>query len=177
MKDLIDSIASWRSFIFVIFGFGFAPGFILRILVKIYPKEDPRRRELIAELYGVKHVERPLFVAQQVETVMLEGLPLRVKSAGSSYFKELRGLSKSNKMIRTGGTFMAIWGTVAGIAVIAITVQGGVFDPVFSKLGTYIFGVGYMGSTLLTNKLSKALVKRRIWRERQATLHAGESSG
>lgn len=79
MTELIESITSWRSLLFALAVFGFAPGFVLRLLVRIYPKEDPRRTELISELYGLGHVKRLLFVAEQLETVLFEGAPHRLK--------------------------------------------------------------------------------------------------
>ena len=58
--------------------FGFAPGFVLRLLVLIYPKNDPRRQELVAELYTLGRVERLLFVGEQLETALFEGGRSRV---------------------------------------------------------------------------------------------------
>jgi hypothetical protein len=53
--------------------FGFLPAFVLRVIVRLYPKNDPRRRELIAELYILKRFERPMWVAEQIETGLFEG--------------------------------------------------------------------------------------------------------
>jgi hypothetical protein len=50
----------------------------MRLLRLIYPKDDPRRAELLAELYAMKWIERPLFVGEQLETVLCEGVPVRV---------------------------------------------------------------------------------------------------
>lgn len=80
MTELIEIIASWRSLLLVLVVFGFAPGFVLRLLVRIYPKDDPRRTELISELYMLGRAERLLFVAEQLETVLFEGAPHRVKA-------------------------------------------------------------------------------------------------
>lgn len=85
MTDLIEVVASWPTLLSVLLIFGFAPGFLLRLLVMIYPREDPRRRELVAELYALRRLERPLFVAEQLETVLFEGVPGRARAA-------LRGL-------------------------------------------------------------------------------------
>lgn len=80
MAELIEIVASWRSLLLVLVVFGFAPGFVLRLLVRIYPKDDPRRTELISELYMLGRAERLLFVAEQLETVLFEGAPHRVKA-------------------------------------------------------------------------------------------------
>lgn len=79
MAELIAAATSWQSLVLVLVLFGFAPGFVLRSLVKIYPRNDPRRAELIAQLYVLGRLERPLFVAEQLETVLFEGVPRRLK--------------------------------------------------------------------------------------------------
>lgn len=43
----------------------------------IYPHGDERRDELIAELYAVPFIKRPLWVFQQIEVVIWEGMPER----------------------------------------------------------------------------------------------------
>ncbi|MFE3003194.1 hypothetical protein ACFXG4_50705 [Nocardia sp. NPDC059246] len=77
MIELLDAIASWPTFAAVVGVFGFAPGFVLRLIVQLYPKESPRRRELVAELYAVPRLMRPLFVAEQMETALFEGFSER----------------------------------------------------------------------------------------------------
>lgn len=52
--------------------FGFAPGMVLALIVKLIPDED-RRRELQAELYEVPRWERPYWVAQQFEVALRVG--------------------------------------------------------------------------------------------------------
>lgn len=81
MTELIDFAISWHTVLPVLLTFGFAPGFLLRLLVKLYPPDDPRRAELIAELYHLPRFKRPMFVAEQIETVLFEGLPRRLSSA------------------------------------------------------------------------------------------------
>jgi hypothetical protein len=78
MTELLDVVASWPSLILVIVVFGFTPGLCLRLLVLAYPRSDPRRTELIAELYAVPYIQRPLWVAEQLEVALFEGLPHRV---------------------------------------------------------------------------------------------------
>ena len=46
-----------------------------------YPRSDPRRDELIAELYAIPSIQRPLWVAQQLEVALFEGLGHRVSVA------------------------------------------------------------------------------------------------
>ncbi|MGW5383798.1 hypothetical protein [Nocardia sp. NPDC003963] len=83
MTTLLDIVASWESltaFALAVAVFGFCPGFLLRTLVRIYPADDPRRRELPAELYTVPRPVRPFWVAEQLETVLHEGVALRYRA-------------------------------------------------------------------------------------------------
>jgi DNA-binding transcriptional MerR regulator len=60
--------------------FGLLPGASLRLIVRIYPKAHPRRRELVAELYTIDYQKQLFFVAQNLELALFEGLPARWKS-------------------------------------------------------------------------------------------------
>jgi hypothetical protein len=80
MAELLDAVASWRSLLLVAVVFGFTPGFCLRLIVLVYPRDDPRRDELIAELYAVPPIQRPLWVTQQLEVALFEGLGHRVSA-------------------------------------------------------------------------------------------------
>jgi diguanylate cyclase (GGDEF)-like protein len=81
MAELLEAVAFWPSLVLVVVVFGFAPGFCLRLIVLAYPRSDPRREELIAELYAVPRIQRPLWVAQQLEVALFEGLGQRVSAA------------------------------------------------------------------------------------------------
>ena len=81
MTELLDAVASWLSLVLVIVMFGFAPGFCLRLIVLAYPRSDPRRKELIAELYAVPRIQRSLWVAEQLEVALFEGLGHRISAA------------------------------------------------------------------------------------------------
>lgn len=48
-------------------------------LVLAFPKDDPRREEILGELDAVPYKERPLFVAEQVELALVEGLVGRLR--------------------------------------------------------------------------------------------------
>jgi hypothetical protein len=61
--------------------FGFFPGFVLRLLVLLYPADDPRRKELVAELYMLGRMERVEWVFQQLETALFEGISARRRAA------------------------------------------------------------------------------------------------
>ena len=81
VTELLEAVAYWPNLALVIVVFGFAPGFVLRLIVLAYPRSDPRRDELIAELYAVPRIQRPLWVAQQLEVALFEGLGHRVSAA------------------------------------------------------------------------------------------------
>lgn len=65
--------------------FGFAPGVTLRVIIRAWPHDHPRRRELMAELKAVPYVERLLWVAEQVESAIFDGLPTRYRSRGELF--------------------------------------------------------------------------------------------
>ncbi len=81
MAELMQAITSWPSLLLVIVVFGLAPGLCLRLIVLGYPPGDPRRAELIAELYAVPRIQRPLWVAEQLEVALFEGLGHRISTA------------------------------------------------------------------------------------------------
>ena len=81
MTELLQAIASWQGLVVALAVFGFLPGVCLRLIVLAYPTGDPRRDELIAELYVVPRIWRPFWVAEQIEVALFEGLPHRVSAA------------------------------------------------------------------------------------------------
>ncbi|WP_344923597.1 hypothetical protein [Saccharopolyspora gregorii] len=80
MTELISAAASWQSLVTILIVFGLAPGILLRLILLVYPKGDPRRIEHLASLYKMSWWERPLFVASQLEGAVSDGLPLRFKA-------------------------------------------------------------------------------------------------
>jgi hypothetical protein len=86
LTELVDALASTSYHVptgALIFGltFGLAPGLLLRVIVLLYPKGDPRRTELLAELYDEKgkraYLDRVVWVFEQLELALCEGLRLR----------------------------------------------------------------------------------------------------
>jgi hypothetical protein len=57
--------------------FGFMPGALNRAFALFYPIEDPRRNEMVAELYAVPRLDQPWWVFQQSERALFEGLGAR----------------------------------------------------------------------------------------------------
>jgi hypothetical protein len=79
--ELLDLVVSWPAFFVAVLVFGFAPGVLLRLIVLAYHREDPRRQELVAELYAMPRAERPFWVAEKLEVAIFEGLRYRVEWA------------------------------------------------------------------------------------------------
>lgn len=79
MGELLEAVTSWPTFLTLLFVFGFAPGAFLRLIVLAYYRDDPRRRELLAELHAVPRWERPVWVCEQIEEALFEGIGERIR--------------------------------------------------------------------------------------------------
>ncbi|MDY7102133.1 MAG: hypothetical protein S0880_13180 [Actinomycetota bacterium] len=85
MAQFVDAASDWRTLLAALAVFGFLPGVFLRMIVLVYPKDHPRRRELVAELYVVPRLERPFWVVQQLEVSLFEGLPARLSAVAARF--------------------------------------------------------------------------------------------
>lgn len=74
MAELLDVVTSPWNLLWALLVFGLALGLCLRLVVLAYPRNDPRRDELVAELYAVPRIQRPLWVAEQLEVALFESL-------------------------------------------------------------------------------------------------------
>jgi Uncharacterized protein conserved in bacteria (DUF2314) len=83
VSEFLDAIVSWETFLISLLVFGFAPGAVLRLLVLAFHRDDPRRREMLAELYRVPRLERPYWVFEQLEVALFEGVWERLLWAGA----------------------------------------------------------------------------------------------
>jgi hypothetical protein len=63
---------------------GLAPGVLLSAFTLVYPKQHPRRRELMAEFEVLSRRQRPLWVLGQAETALRDGLPTRWRAGTPS---------------------------------------------------------------------------------------------
>ena len=72
IEALFGAPGALAAFGLSLFVFGFAPGMVLALIVKLIPDEE-RRDELQAELYEVPRWERPYWVAQQFEVALRLG--------------------------------------------------------------------------------------------------------
>lgn len=81
MNELVEFATSWKTYLGAVLLFSLAPDMILHLAVLAYPKSHPRRRELVAELKVVPRRERPFWVAEQVTSVLVEGVAERRATA------------------------------------------------------------------------------------------------
>jgi transcriptional regulator with XRE-family HTH domain len=81
--------------------FGLFPGVALRLIVLLYPKDDPRRRELVAELYVLSRMQRVEWVFQQLETALFEGLSSRLAQRRERRSREETGAHDSPEPFET----------------------------------------------------------------------------
>lgn len=72
--SLLSPDSPWGSLLLFLLAVGVMPGIVLRIIVLAHPRDSGRREELIAELYAVPAVRRPIWVAEQLELALTEGL-------------------------------------------------------------------------------------------------------
>lgn len=79
MTGALLSHLSLPSGLIFLLTFGVAPGFFMRFFLLAYPEGDPRREELLAELYALPHRKRWLWVAQTLELAITTGLPARYR--------------------------------------------------------------------------------------------------
>ncbi|MDR2565918.1 MAG: hypothetical protein LBC97_07640 [Bifidobacteriaceae bacterium] len=80
MGDLIVSLGRvviCAVLVTLYLAFRLAPGLMLRIILKAYPKGHERRREWVAEWQAVPNSERPVWLASLIRAALIEGPPAR----------------------------------------------------------------------------------------------------
>ncbi len=88
MDALIFHVISWPTLGCALLAYGFTPGALLRLIVLLYPRNHPRRRELIGELYAYPRIKRLFWVAEQLETALFEGLGGRIAAQRAKRMRE-----------------------------------------------------------------------------------------
>lgn len=69
-----SDLLSWKIWLVFLLAFGFSPRLVLRIVIRLWPKEDARRQETIAALDHIPYSKRLLFVVEQLEAALVDGL-------------------------------------------------------------------------------------------------------
>ena len=85
MSDLLFHLVAWPAVLVALLVFGFAPVTVTRLIVFAFSQNDPRRRELLGEVYHVPRLERPFWVCEQLERALFEGLGPRIMKAIKGY--------------------------------------------------------------------------------------------
>jgi hypothetical protein len=152
MTELLHTVASVPTLLLVTLMFGFAPGFCLRLFVLAYPREDPRRTELVAELYKVPRIQRPLWVAEQLETVLFEGLPHRLAAVLRWAGRPHRARAKAKRVAAS-----LVYGLAAVVFIGFTAVTFGAFGLAFADLARLGLGALGLGTGLLTGWLTGLL--------------------
>jgi len=152
MDALILHVLAWPALGAAILVFGFAPGVVLRLIVLFYRRDHPRRQELIGELYAVPRIERPFWVAEQLEIALFEGLRCRFAARRPS-FADHRGLR------------YAVGAALVGLVVLNVfplnwAVQGFGLNSVGAWLVTFILVVLSVGA-MLGFQLTRRDARRR----------------
>jgi len=79
MTSEVVQLLVWPTFPLALLIFGLAPSIVLRIIVLAFRSDDPRRTEMLGELYSVPRIERPFWVLEQLEIALFEGLGGRLR--------------------------------------------------------------------------------------------------
>lgn len=121
-------LLSWKMWLVALFAFGFGPRLILRVVVHAWPEDDGRRRETLAALEHVSYARRPLFVAEQIEAALVDGLWPRIRRQLRRRTSSFRGIFMLAWMV--GSTFgaqqierpfhSALWSRLAATAAFSI---------------------------------------------------------
>jgi hypothetical protein len=79
VADIISSIGLWPLLVIVVVCWGIAPTLIVRLASMLYPREDPRRQEMVAEMHAVPRRERPLWALEEATRAIWDGVPERIR--------------------------------------------------------------------------------------------------
>jgi len=172
--EALEAMARPSTYFAAVLVMGLLPGLVLRLLVRLYPKDHPRRTELLAELYALPWWERPFFVAQVIEVATCEGLPLRAVRTLAAARRRGSRLAVDRADLATAAATLVFSGLSVGLAAVFATmgfvivdgyVLGAIDDwgdawrvPVFLNAG---FGAAVAAVDALRGAVE-------IWRDRPA---------
>ena len=162
MSEFLSVLASPWSFVLVLVVFGIAPGLLTRLITLMYPKGHPRRAELVAEIYAVPRMKRPMWVAEQLELGLSEGLGERLRGVRARRAARRRVTQDPQAVRQMRATIRAAQATgVLG----AITGSIGFFVGLPKNLDlspTLVYGLG-TAFGISTTVLATLLGKRLLW--------------
>jgi len=122
MAQLLDLVKSPSTYLVAILIFSVLPKLVLQLMVKIYPKGHPRRKELLAECAFIKRRVRPFWVAENVVTALFDGVPVRIRQ-----LKKARRRRAARALNERGlfNQFVKSHGSRIGWVLFAIWIAGG----------------------------------------------------
>jgi hypothetical protein len=168
MTELLKALTSPWNFLLVVLVFGLAPGLCLRVIVLAYPRDDPRREELIAELYGVPRITRPLWVAEQLEVALFEGLAHRVSAAIRRRTVRRRAPANTNRLGPGWITVIMSCNVMAASFTFLLTREGFVGETFSMRLAVILLTAFASAILLLTLWRGFAWL-RGLWSRRDRT--------
>jgi hypothetical protein len=139
VDQLINAVAEYTllAILMSLLAVGFAPEHALRLIVRLYPKIDPRRREVVAELYVMKRLERPVWVFEQIEPALLGGLSARWYGRSRGVHRQayrLSAIGLTVLIVTAGvGTYLSTRAPTCGADERCVII-GAAFAPDTSKL-------------------------------------------
>jgi hypothetical protein len=141
VAELVDAAMSWKALVLVPAVFGFAPGVALRFLLLAYQRDDPRRAEYLGELPEVPYSKRPIWVAEQAQNALFEGLLPRVRAQLSRLVRALRSWRRDLTDFKLA-TSMVVTGSAVAAGFIA-------FSPSPPGWARLIESLSFLAATVL----------------------------
>jgi hypothetical protein len=128
----------WPLLLIALAVFGFVPGLLTRIMVLAYRRDDPRRRELMAEVYRLPFIQRPVWLAQLAEVAICDGLAPRIQA---TLKRHQIGSRISSRLRRAFITFVTkepdttYCETFLLLSVVILAVSAEVYLPISARSG------------------------------------------
>lgn len=95
--------------------YGVAPGAVLRLILLVFPKNHPRRLELPAEMQAVPYKYRPIWVSEQLEVAIREGLPARWAKTREERRRALSAARRALRLLASTAPMRSARGALAAL--------------------------------------------------------------
>jgi hypothetical protein len=155
---MLDAVIAWQAFGVALLVFGFAPGALLRRITLAFPRDDPRRNELRAELYTVPRLERPFWVLEQLEVALFEGVWARVAKASSQAKKAKPPRAASTISTRSGLALRRLRHPLLRALILALAISAGFASTGATTSSTDTAGGGQTNAVLLGKPIGASSV-------------------
>lgn len=104
---IVDLIVGPRL-LFLVIVYGFCPYSVLWVAVRIWPKDHPRRQELLGEFEHVAVWYRPIWVAEMVARALLDGTSARLRHRRSVMRGRTMRIPRSVKFAGAGALVLTV---------------------------------------------------------------------